>query len=146
MKCDEDTRHWYYSYKVHYDVGYRNTVGFDSAEKEKRFSALIAEAQKMFQPCYTCPDDQTIILNVFDSLFFCGWYATARFIEWGLNRSSKNWPHQIELIDKMINHVLEGMGGKIIKRELHEMPIVLADASDRLSLPMRKEADAPEAK
>lgn len=64
--------------------------------------------------------------------------AQVQFTEWGPNRTFKNLPHNIELIDKIINHLVEGMGGNVTKRELHEMPIVFNDVSERLKLPYQK--------
>lgn len=134
----EDQRQWLYEYTVRYDIGYECAVGFNSQERENMFHSLIAEARKKFRDCYNQPHEQAVMWTCTDAIFFDGWSATVSFTEWGPNRKHRNWPSDIEYIDKIINHVVNGMGGTITKRTLLEMPIELVDVSERLYLPLQK--------
>ena len=134
----EDQRKWLYVYTVRYDIGYECTVGFNSQERENLFHRLLAEARKKFRDCYSQPHEQAVMWTCTDAIFFDGWSATVSFTEWGPNRKHKNWPSDIEHIDKIINYVVDGMGGKLLERKLLETPLELEDASDRLNLPLQK--------
>ena len=134
-----DQRDWFYRYRVYYDVGYRNTVGFGSDTVEQKFHDLIGEARDKLHALYKLPAPDIIMLNCMWPIYFCGWYATVDFREWGPNRTNRNWPHDVEVVDRLVNYVVEGMGGKVTNRELLEMPIELKDASARLLLPLQKE-------
>ena len=134
-----DRREWFYRYRVHYDVGYRNTVGFGSDTIEQKFNGLIGEAREKLHALYRQPAPDIIMLNCMWPIYFCGWYASVDFLEWGPNRTNRNWPHDVEVVDRLVNYVVEGMGGKVTKRELLEMPMELKDASARLLLPLQKE-------
>lgn len=135
----EDRREWFYRYQVHYDVGYRNTVGFGSDKVEQKFHDLIGEARDKLHALYKLPAPDIIMLSCMWPIYFCGWYATVDFLEWGPNRTRRNWPHDVEVVDRLVKYVVDGMGGKVTNRELLEMPMELKDASARLLLPLQKE-------
>lgn len=134
---EEDKRYWLYKYVVSYSIGYQ-CGGFPLKSMQEQFIKLIAEAHDKYRNCYRQPSYNIIMLSSTEGIFFDGWEAQVQFTEWGPNRTFKNWPHDIELIDKIINHLVEGMGGNVTKRELHEMPIVFNDVSERLNLPYQK--------
>lgn len=133
---NEDTRYWYYDYTVEYDIGCMVEIGFGNKERAQKMYRLINEAQNKFRGCYTQSSPQVVMYGIGESIYFDGWSAHIRFTEWGTNRTYRNYPYDIPRIDEIINYVVDGMGGHIVKRSLKEMPIEFTDVSEKLSLPM----------
>lgn len=141
-----DMRQWFYKYEVWYDIGYKNGSGFGSGQLETKFYSLIGEARDKLHDLYKNPAPDIIMLNCQAPIYFCGWYASVEFTEWGSNREYNNYPHNTEVVDMLVKYVVEGMGGEIRKRCLYETPLALVEVSDRLELPQHKEiqSDKPE--
>lgn len=135
----EDTRDWLYHYRVSYSIGYQCTIGFGNKDIEDKFYRLVREARDKFRPVYAQPFPQVIMLSATEGIYFDGWEAEVRFKEWGPNRTYKNFPMAIQEINKIIEYVVDGMGGSISSRQLYEVALDWVNASDRLTMPLAKQ-------
>lgn len=134
-----DMRQWLYKYKIWYDIGYKNGTGFGSGQLDNKFYSLIGEARDKLHDLYKNPAPNIIMLNCQAPIYFCGWYASVDFTEWGSNREYNNYPRGLEIVDQLVKYVVDGMGGEIRKFSLQETPLNFIDVSEVLSLPRRKE-------